>query len=667
MKALDIKKLTTLGLISFLAGTISVLTGILGLVPVLSSALALVFFLLFGLSFLGLHGRLKETQVTSQRSTQQLELMYGRQNQVLDLVETNRIHQQELAGQIMESIRSTTDISTHLLKVRNIMEGFDLDFKAGTQGVEFIQSAIAELNLGIQQAAHATNQTAAAVEEISASIERVSSISAARYEEIKDLADLSRQGQGEMTITLTVIREVTGGIDALNGFISIINDIASRTSLLAMNAAIQAAHAGAAGKGFAVVADEVRKLAESSAQNATGIANRLKDLIAGIRRAEAATINTSALFTTLESKVQRATDSFYEITQGTEELALGGREILEAVTQLRETSANMKDGSATIVMVSEDLGERITGLTSSAQDLLSSVRQARSMAGSLNMSFLATAQSDIAQMKTGDKVARMVGNDNGVSVFDSGSAFGSIVMLQHMAWIARIRAILDGDLVLSPDKVGDHHVCDLGLWLDAEGRALINDPAKAAELDEVHGRMHQTAKRIAQLVEERKQEAAEALFPELSSCSTKVILFLRSLFVDEGGEGRAFLTWSESYKLGHPVIDAQHRSLVDLINKLHSALRTGRTSAVLGSVIEELVDYTKTHFAHEEHIFGDTDYPGKTGHLEQHQVFIDQINDFAHKFKTGQSMLSTDTLTFLKDWLTKHIQGTDRGYVKYLA
>lgn len=593
-------------------------------------------------------------------------------NRRLDLinthVETNRIHQVELAGQINESVRNMATICADLLEVAEGMASFDDDFESGRSSVATIHGAIAELDHAVAHATEATSQTAAAVEEISASIKRVSEESSNRYEEVKDLVDVSRQGQSEMTVTLEVIREVTGGIDALQGFIAIINDIASRTSLLAMNAAIEAAHAGQAGKGFAVVADEVRKLAESSASNAAGIAKRLQTLIAGIRRAEEATRHTSELFASLEGKVQRASDSFLEIRSGTAELALGGQEILKAVANMKETSYIIKDGSAGIVMASDDLSSRMTHLKDTSATLLDNVRRSRSQAAQVNRSFLATAQSDIAQMQSGEQIAAALaeGSAGGGESGDNASTRLSVLMLQHMVWVSRIRAVLDGVLRLDAAEVSDHRKCDLGTWL----AGLVNDSSPGLqELRMAHQAMHEAARQTVQDYNSARQQQSEAGFAEVRRQSEAVVALLQKYWhaLHVGAGSGQFLAWRSEYELGHRLIDQQHRQLVSLINELHAAVLDGRSKATMDKVIDELVKYTRTHFRDEEALFAASDYPDTETHREEHAEFIRKVQSVVGNYHNGTSILGTDTLVFLKDWLIKHINGTDRGYARYLG
>ncbi|MCD6292327.1 MAG: bacteriohemerythrin [Deltaproteobacteria bacterium] len=122
------------------------------------------------------------------------------------------------------------------------------------------------------------------------------------------------------------------------------------------------------------------------------------------------------------------------------------------------------------------------------------------------------------------------------------------------------------------------------------------------------------------------------------------------------------MPWSDSLKNGVSEFDNQHHRLVDLINELYKAMKTGRGNEVIVKVLDELVDYTGTHFAAEERLMLEHKYPDYDNHIVIHQEFVAKVVDFQKKFKLGEATLSLDLLEFLKDWLIAHIKGIDRKY-----
>ena len=83
---------------------------------------------------------------------------------------------------------------------------------------------------------------------------------------------------------------------------------------------------------------------------------------------------------------------------------------------------------------------------------------------------------------------------------------------------------------------------------------------------------------------------------------------------------------------------------------------------VIVKVLDELVDYTGTHFAAEDKLMVEHQYPDYDSRIVIHREFVAAVVDFQKKFKAGEATLSLDLLEFLKDWLIGHIKGVDRKY-----
>lgn len=129
----------------------------------------------------------------------------------------------------------------------------------------------------------------------------------------------------------------------------------------------------------------------------------------------------------------------------------------------------------------------------------------------------------------------------------------------------------------------------------------------------------------------------------------------------------ALIGWKPEYSVDITSIDQQHKKLVDFINELHDAMRDGKGADALGKVLRGLVDYTKTHFAAEEKLMKEHGYGDFAAHLDQHKDLLKKVEEIADKFeKTKGSGLTIEVMNFLRDWLTKHILGTDKKYVPHL-
>ena len=122
------------------------------------------------------------------------------------------------------------------------------------------------------------------------------------------------------------------------------------------------------------------------------------------------------------------------------------------------------------------------------------------------------------------------------------------------------------------------------------------------------------------------------------------------------------ISWSPKYSVNHPLMDAQHKQLITLINNLHSAMSQGRGKDVLQKTLDELINYTKIHFATEEKLMMEANYKELIEHRQVHKILTQQVIRLQNKFKEGKALLTMEVMEFLKNWLIEHIEGTDKKY-----
>lgn len=125
------------------------------------------------------------------------------------------------------------------------------------------------------------------------------------------------------------------------------------------------------------------------------------------------------------------------------------------------------------------------------------------------------------------------------------------------------------------------------------------------------------------------------------------------------------IAWSEGYSVGNNEIDAQHKRLIELINKLYN-LYLSKNEAEIQNIIREIKEYTIYHFSTEEKLFREKGYPESRSHINLHEEFINELNLMVKNYNKIPSVLVMRILTFLQKWLTNHILKEDKKYIGYI-
>jgi hemerythrin len=128
-----------------------------------------------------------------------------------------------------------------------------------------------------------------------------------------------------------------------------------------------------------------------------------------------------------------------------------------------------------------------------------------------------------------------------------------------------------------------------------------------------------------------------------------------------------WFNWSDECSVGIEEIDEQHMKLFILCNKLHQAIVNKAGTKACVFILNELVDYTVTHFSLEETMMRIGAYPGYQEHCAQHKALVDEVSALQQKIASGQVAISFELLHFLRNWLSKHILREDMQYGVYFS
>jgi len=145
-----------------------------------------------------------------------------------------------------------------------------------------------------------------------------------------------------------------------------------------------------------------------------------------------------------------------------------------------------------------------------------------------------------------------------------------------------------------------------------------------------------------------------------------VAVLLMVLVINKRQTSKHFVAWKEDYSVGIETIDDDHKKLLTLINNLQTAVYYPTGEAFERQALKELVDYTKYHFEREEKMMLDNEYPDYGPHKAQHEAMIAKVQAFCKAYEQDPEGTVQEMTTFLRDWLLKHINGTDQKYCAHL-
>ncbi len=268
-----------------------------------------------------------------------------------------------------------------------------------SQQSDALKHASASLEERMTSQSASVEQATAAVEQINGSIHSMSKLSEERSAQVERLVGIAGDGAAQMRRSEEALNTVVQSSNTMLESVHMIGKISAQSNLLAMNAAIEAAHAGRYGTGFAVVADEIRKLAVTSADYAKQIAETIKKGAADIDGAKEINVRAANLFSRMYDEIGTTNGAFREIIAGFGELTKGSQEILGAVTLLRETTTQIATASREGRTLSED-GRTATATLSEVTRRLSSLSSENSGAVDRLVAAVRSVEEVSAQNRT---------------------------------------------------------------------------------------------------------------------------------------------------------------------------------------------------------------------------------------------------------------------------
>ncbi len=441
-------------------------------------------------------------------------------NNVNRIITENESLSLKFTDDLSDSVHLITSINGSVKTITERMGALNSNLLNSSTAIEQITQTMSEFSSQIENQSSSVIQTSAAIEEMDASIHNVKGITDNKRETSLKLLNQTISGHEHMEDMNSLIAEVNNSVDSIQDIIAVINNIASQTNLLSMNAAIEAAHAGDAGRGFAVVAEEIRKLAESTANNSTLVAATLKNIIDNISKVRIAGNQALNTYELIGIETKEMVSAFDEILQATSELNVGSREIVSATHTLNEVTSMIKDGSKEISLSSADIRNSINEIVEASKESMESIKSISMISQDINLTFMTISSSIVNYEEYLEDIQNFQNWEFGTKK----KGFHVVkIIIQHLLWVMRARAVIDGKLETEYTKITDHHSCDLGKWIDSKESIILKNFKEFDIMRKEHENLHQNVNQIIMNKNQLTSEEQENLYSRVLEISGTVI------------------------------------------------------------------------------------------------------------------------------------------------
>ena len=272
----------------------------------------------------------------------------------------------DLASNMTETASAMNEITANIQSIKSRVINQSASVTETSATMEQVTVNINKLSGHVERQTTAVSQSSSAIEEMIANIQSVTATLSKNASNVKNLQESSETGRTSLQEVAADIQEIARESEGLMEINGVMENIASQTNLLSMNAAIEAAHAGDAGKGFAVVAAEIRKLAESSGEQSKTIGSVLKKIKESIDKITRSTDKVMSRFEIIDQGVRTVAEYEENIRNAMEEQSHGSKQILSAsglvndiTLQVKSGSVEMLEGSKEVIQESKSL-EKVT-------------------------------------------------------------------------------------------------------------------------------------------------------------------------------------------------------------------------------------------------------------------------------------------------------------------